>query len=119
MTANELLKAAVELMDDTDTTSYSETAVAKINLLLVDTFELNNNILLSKGEESLDDIPVISDINEDIVYEPELLYNVLPLGLVCMIYANESDPAMLSYYEQKYNIAKLESDRKIAQTEWY
>ena len=114
MTGTDLLTNALALMNETDTTSHEATAVAKINLVLVETYHENNRIRRSKDMESLTSIPVISALTETLTYENELLYRVLPLGLVCRLFVDEDNIPVLSMYKQEYASAIKDEDRNIA-----
>lgn len=114
MTGTDLLTNTLALLDETDTTSYLSTVVPKINLVLAETFDLNNRIRHFKDKEPLTDIPVLSDVSDALTYETDLLYRVLPLGLVGRIYVSDENIPILSMYKQEYENAIRVSDRFIA-----
>lgn len=119
MTGIDLINSAIALMGETDPTDYTAYATPLINLVLAETFDLNNNLRAAKSEEVLTAIPAITAVTDNIAYENELLPRVLPLGLVCRLYVDEGNTSILSMYKQEYDIAKRETDRKIAVSEWF
>ena len=111
MTGKELIAAAIGLIDETDTTSYEASALPKINLVLAECFDLNNRRREYAEKEPLTDIPVITSVDDNITYETDLLYRVLPLGLICRLFVGEDNIPVLSMYKQEYEYAIRTSDR--------
>lgn len=114
MTGADLLSAAAAIMHLGDTAGYLELAPEFINLVLAETFEVNNRLMLAKGGAELDAIPSVSTLDEEIPYDEALSRLALPLGLVCRLYADEDNNAMLSLYKQEYALAVNAADRCVA-----
>jgi hypothetical protein len=114
MTGLDLLKNAIGLIDETDTTPYEDTVVPKINLVLAETFDLNNHRRHEKDKYALTEVPTITAIGDTLTYETELLLRVLPLGLLCRLYVSEGNIPILAMYQQEYAKAIAEAERGIA-----
>lgn len=119
MTGTELLTNTIALMGESDTSPYTDYAVPLINLVLAETFELNNNVRLSKELAPLSAIPTLTAVTDALTYETEVLLRVVPLGLVGRLYVDEGNTAVLSMYKQEYAIALDDTNRKIATVEWF
>lgn len=111
MTGSSLLARAVALMQETESEHYEPYAVALINLVLAETFEVNQRIRRFHGKEGLAGVPQIRELSEEIPYEEELALRALPLGLLCRIFAAEGNNPMLSLYKQEYASAVNECDK--------
>lgn len=116
MTGNELLKRAAAILQESPG-GYAGYAPEHINLVLAETFEVNNRIRLSKGMEELPAIPALASLDDAVPYEEELAGLALPLGLACRLYADADNNAMLSLYKQEYAFAVNAADRCVARFE--
>lgn len=118
MTGKELLHQACALIFEDDETSWEKYAPALINTLLAETMEVNNAVRVSKGMELLEEAPKITDLNEPLPFEEELVNPALVYGLTARIIYDEDDLPKLSYFESKYvNAVNLASRAKITYTE--
>lgn len=102
MTGQALLTKAIALFNETDTEYYHPTALSAINLLLAETFDINNNILRSAGKSLLNEVPEISKLSEEIPYHDRLVKTAFPYGLAAKLYAGKREPSLLSYFHQQY-----------------
>ena len=82
MTGSELLARAVAIMQETETEHYEPYAAPLINLVLAETFEVNQRIRRFGGNEELPALPQIRELSEEIPYEEVLCARALPLKLV-------------------------------------
>ena len=113
MTGSELLARAVAIMQETETEHYEPYAAPLINLVLAETFEVNQRIRRFGGKEELPALPQIRELSEEIPYEEVLCARALPLGLLCRIFAAEGNNPMLSLYKREYAEAVNECDRNL------
>lgn len=104
MTGQELLKIAYDEIGTTpgDETEFTPLAVGIINVLLNETFHVNNNLRLSKGLEELTAPQVIEALGEALTYEHELLYSCLPYGIAEKYAMYDDNPVNTGYYNSKY-----------------
>jgi hypothetical protein len=96
------------------TTTVYTTAIPLINIVLAETFDVNNRIRYSKDKAELTACPTITALTDTLTYEDELTRFALPLGLLCRLYVDEDNLAMLSVYKQEYAAAVNNADRCIA-----
>ena len=61
--------------------------------------------------ERLTEIPQLENDSEQVPYQPQLLYGVLPYGLAAKLFLDDRDTGVLSYLQQQYDRAILEADR--------
>lgn len=103
MTADKILSAALTLMFGTDQNAaeYSPYFLNTANLLLSENFSLNNALRALKGKEPLLDIPQITSLYDDIVYEDEFTLAILPYGVAGYIYTDD-DKSIGQAYKNKY-----------------
>ena len=104
MTGPALLSLTLPLMFSSDAAEYPD-ALPVINLLLADTFAVQNSILLSSGEEALSAIPQISALTDALPYEDEINRNILPYGLAGYLYM-EDDANIATQRMNKYEYEK-------------
>lgn len=105
MDGNELLKRALALFAETDSTDedHQRLALPYINLLLAEVFEVNNRIRRQAGKQPLAAVPELASLGETIDCEEPLLRLALPWGLAARLYFDESDDnARLNMFLQEY-----------------
>ena len=105
MTCLEIYKIALGYVFDNSTQEYQTYYIPFLNLISAECFALNNFIRESKGLEELTEIPQYTQDSDEIVYENELVYEVLPLGLASHI-AKEDEQNLYNVYVQMYEAAK-------------
>lgn len=101
MTALQLLNGALALLGTTSTLSpdYSQYALPLINLLIAETFDVNNTIRLYKQKEELAEIPSISTLEDTMPTEEELNRSAFIYGLCSKLLLNDDDMARVSYFQ--------------------
>ena len=105
MTGMELLRNAIALMHEEDTSPYEAVAIPMINLVLAECFEAENMLRLRAGKSERTEIPEITSLAETIDYESSLLRRALILGVCCRIYVDEDNNPILQMYKQEYAMA--------------
>lgn len=113
MTGNELLTRAMALYAETDTSDEDARALAVpyINMVLTETFDTNNRIRQRRELDPLAEIPEISSLNDEIIYEDYLVKLALPYGLASKLYFDEDDNSRLSMFLQEYADRVNRADR--------
>lgn len=110
MTGNDILDNALALMFEERQRSpdYVSYAPRILNMLLPETFGVNNQLRRLAGKEPLAAPPVISTLEEEVVYEDDLVRSVLPWGLAAWLLMGDEEgryPDYLSMYIQQANRA--------------
>ena len=109
MTADELFNIVIGLMfaqedEKPDYTPY----IPMLNIILAETFSLNNALRDLREKEPLLKLVTVSGLTDEIPYEEDILYKVIPYGVAGLLYAEDDDTGLGSYYRQKYEAAKAE-----------
>ncbi|MDO4566401.1 MAG: hypothetical protein Q4B42_03625 [Oscillospiraceae bacterium] len=116
MTSYGLLDAALALLLTNRglASEYVEYAAPLINMLLAETFEINNSLRLSKGLAELEAPPCISSLEEELPCEEELLRSALPQGLVAKLIMDDGDMSRVAYFQNQYVNAALDAGKYAA-----
>ena len=82
MTVRELYELAKSMMfEKPSSTDYDNYYIPWINVLLSENFELNNHLRAKHGEDALESVPFVTADTDEIKYEREMCYEILPFGL--------------------------------------
>lgn len=113
MDGNELLKRAMALYAETDTNDEDVKAlsVPYINMVLAETFDVNNRMREYVGKEPMESIPEIASLDDTIQYEDKLVKLALPYGLASKLYFDEDDNPRLTMFLQEYADRVNQCDR--------
>lgn len=113
MTGSELLQRALALFAETDTSDadYQALAIPHINMVLAETFEVNNRLRKMAGKDAFDTVPEIGALSDSIEYEDKLVRLALPYGLAEKLYFDEENNARLSMFKQEYAERVNQCDR--------
>lgn len=106
MTSREIFNQTVSLMagEPQDREDYAPFWNDVINLLLAETYALNNALRAQADKPPLKEIPVLQTMDEELPYEPALA-RIMPLGGAGYLYM-EDDPQIASYYSAKFQSLK-------------
>lgn len=107
MTADDIFTDVMALMfgEEGDKDQYPP-FLSMLNIVLAETYELNNAWRRMTGKDELTQIPLIEQLTDEVDYEPRLLRMVIPYGVAGMLYAEDDDTGMGDYYRSKYEAAK-------------
>ncbi|MFV0551059.1 MAG: hypothetical protein ACK5L6_03930 [Anaerorhabdus sp.] len=109
MKANELYKITKSLMfEKSSSKDYDNYYLANLNNLLVENFQLNNDILESRGLPVLENIPFIASGEDEVKYVDILCYDVLPKGLAAKFFIDDDLNKKGDFYTSYLN-AKIEA----------
>lgn len=109
MNAKELSSMARHLMQDNmSSKNIDQYYITDINVLLTELFHENNALRLVRGKDKLAQIPIVSLPTDEIVYEPEMLYNVMPKGLAARYFIDEDDRSKYTIYQTEYINARTQ-----------
>lgn len=106
MTVRQLYDNALILMGaSTSDTDYDTAAVACVNMLLADVFEINNVLLVDADSVALTTIPSISALTDNLPTDDRLNRGVLEYGLAMYLLMSEDHPSK-NYFFSKYEEGK-------------
>lgn len=107
MTADKIFTNVMALMfgEDADKDQYPP-FLPMLNIILAETFDINNAWRRAIGKPEMDEIPLITALTDEVDYEPRILRMVIPYGVAGMLYAEDDDTGMGDYYRSKYEMAK-------------
>ena len=107
MTAKELYTMARHLMQDNmSSKNMDEYYITDINVLLAELFNENNALRLRANKGPLLNIPIVHKETESIMYEPMMLYNILPKGLAARFFIDEDDRSKYTILQSDYMNAR-------------
>ena len=107
VTAQYIFDSAVTLMfgEEADKPDYTPFYINTLNRLLAENFDNNNALRLMAGKDELTEIPMISDFNEVVDYEPRMTRQILIYGVAGYIYSDD-DKGMGTEYKNKYEFER-------------
>ena len=90
MTVKELYELTKSLMFEKKTSKdYDNYYIGNINVILMENFDLNNQLRKFKGKEVLEKAPIIEQDEDDLEYEEEICREVLSNGLACKFFIDD------------------------------
>lgn len=90
MTVKELYELTKSLMFEKKTSKdYDNYYIGNINVILMENFDLNNQLRKFKGKEELEKAPIIEQDEDDLQYEEEICREVLSNGLACKFFIDD------------------------------
>lgn len=114
MTATELFQYVAEVMGQSvsNASTYNGIYLSNLNLILADTFKLENNNREYLGLAKLTTYPVITNTSEVIPYQDNIIRNVLVWGLARQFALSEDDTPKYNIYAQSYMLG-YDSENKV------
>ena len=107
MTVKELYQTARALMfDNLNSTNLDQYLLAHVNVLIAELFHDNNQLRDSKNKANLYTIPIVKSKDDVLIYEDELLYNVMPKGLAARFMQDEDDRSRYTMMQTEYMNAR-------------
>lgn len=86
-------------------------AVGFINILLQETLNCENSMRLFKGLDTLEEAPMITSLEENIPYQPELTRVAFPYGVASWFFQEALDNFQAENYRSKYLSAVTEAGK--------
>lgn len=104
MTGQQLFDTTTSLMGiaPADATSYQETILPQINIILAKTFNLENNNRAYKSLALLTSIPELTALSQTIDYQQNVLMNVVVYGLAQLLALSDSDTINAGFFETRF-----------------
>lgn len=114
MTGTEIFKIAMSLMMDDAEEDYKPFALTLLNVLLIETFDVNNGLRSWNGLEHLPQVPSMSDLDGVCPYEAQLTGAALPFGLAAKLIFDDGDMNKMATLYNQY--VALVNDARKAET---
>lgn len=106
MTVLQLYNAAIAQMSAIgNDSSYQPYKIPFVNQCLVDLFDINNQLLKSKGETELTTIPTVSSDSDNLPYNDTLCRDVMVWKYAQYLISDDNDP--------RYNVFETEYNKRI------
>lgn len=113
MKASELYKITKALMfEKSSSKDYDDYYLANLNNLLVENFQLNNDILENRGLPILESIPFLNSGEDEVKYVDILCYDVLPKGLAAKFFIDDDLNKKSDFYTSYLN-ARIEASELV------
>lgn len=93
------------MFDKPTSKAYDSYYLNHLNVILAELFAENNALREVAGKDALKEIPQITNENDDVDYEPQMLLNVIPKGLAAQLMIDD-DPSKYSVYATAYTNAR-------------
>lgn len=114
MLANDVFNMAMGLLQEDDTSDFEVFAIPMLNVILAETFYVNNSLRSAVNKNKLDDIPQITSLNDELIYENYLLLNAFPYGLAAKVMLDDTDLNKMAFLHNQYVTAITACSRAIA-----
>ena len=115
MTVQELYDIAKNIMyEKPSSTIYDDYVIHNTNRVLADLFRQNNALRMYNDMAPLDAVPFVSQLTDEIQYEDEYAYEVMPLGLAAYFLIDD-DLAKYDIYYTDYQNAQVMRMRIVPQ----
>ena len=102
MTGTQLLASAAALFNDTNSADYNTIALPSLNILLAETFDVNNRLRAAAGKALLTSILQLTALTEAITYEDKLVMMAMPYGLAEKLIADDQNSGLWNVFHMKY-----------------
>lgn len=107
MTVKELYERAKSLMFEKQSSKdYDNYYIPWTNVLLSENFDLENSLLLRDGEDSLDEIPMVTSDTDELPYHDVINYEILPYGLAANFFIDD-DLSKYDIFHTYYQNAQM------------
>ena len=107
MTANDVYRTAVSFLFEKprEDAGFYDNFLSLLNLCLQEALPYQNSRLRHRGEEPLEAAPVISEMEEEIEYDDEIVRCALPFGVVSYYYQDEVDNFKAQDFRGRFIVA--------------
>lgn len=82
--------------------NFLPTYLPQLNIVLAETFNLENNNRLYKGLSVLDAIPFMTALTDTIPYQDNIVRNVLPFGVLTYLQLADDEVLKTGFYQSRY-----------------
>ncbi len=102
MTAQQLLNTSLSLMSEDSAEDYEAFAIPLINVLLAETFEVNNGLRIFNGKEPAASLQLVTNLTDTLEVEDILASSALPYGLASKLLFDDDDMNRMGYMTNQY-----------------
>lgn len=104
LTADQVFDAVIALMfaEDAEKSDYQVNFIRHLNMKLAESFKVNNSLRRMRGLEDLPEVPRITLLTDEIPYEYELTYDLLPVGVAGYLYVDDDETGISNEYRQRW-----------------
>lgn len=108
MKVSELFNITIALMNESkdNSTPYKEFTIGMVNNLLMDLFDMENAIRKHNKKELLESVPFVTSEDDEIQYDTELCYNVLPWGMGRQYFLGDDEYSKATFWDSQYAVNK-------------
>ena len=109
MTADKVFDAVIALMfaEDAEKSDYQTNFMRHLNMKLAEAFKVNKSLLRMRGLEDLAEVPRIEKLTDEVPYEYELTYDLLPVGVAGYLYVDDDETGISNEYRQRWTAGLL------------
>lgn len=101
------------MFEKPSSTIYDNYLFGNLNLVISELFNENNNARMFKGKKPLKEVPVVANLDDEIVYEEEYQREVMPVGLASYFLIDD-DLQKYHIYSVRYNNARVINQRLVS-----
>lgn len=94
------------MFEKPSSTIYDNYFIGNCNRVLAELFNENNLLRVFKGKPELEEIPLIYEMTDEIEYENEYVYDVIPKGIAAYFLIDD-DLQKYGIYSTDYNNARV------------
>lgn len=105
MTVQQLFDLTIGMMGLTSTnaSTYLETFIPQVNIILAQCFELENNVRTKNSLTKLTAIPEVTTLTDILTYQDRVLRKVLPWGLAQLLALSDDDTMKAGFFGLRYS----------------
>jgi hypothetical protein len=104
MTVQQLFNLTIGMMgmDSSNATTYEGPFIPQLNVILAQTFMLENNVRTKKALDLLTAYPTMDGMTNDLTYQDELLLRVVPWGVAQLMSLTDDDYVKAGFYGARF-----------------
>jgi hypothetical protein len=105
MTVSELFTLTIGMMgmNADNASTYAGPFLQQLNMILAQTFKLENNVRLYNELALLTTIPRVTATTDTLTYQDELLFNVVPWGVAQLMSLSDDDTIKAGFFGMRYS----------------
>lgn len=89
-------------VESSNAQNFLPTYLPQLNIVLAETFKLENNNRLHKGLSVLTTIPFMTALTDTIPYQDNVVRNVLPFGILTYLQLADDEVVKTGFYQSRY-----------------
>lgn len=95
-------------------TIYDNYLIPNLNRVIVECFDYNNMERMFRGKKPLDSIPLVTSVNDELVYEDIYINHIMPIGLSAYFLIDD-DLSKYSIYITDYKNELIKNQKIVSQ----